>query len=141
MAGKIIGTPLYLSPEAIRQDDIDARSDLYSLGAVAYFLVTGQHVFEPASVGEVLTQHLNDAPMPPSQRAGREIHPKLEALILRCLAKQPEDRPQSAQELVEILEKLQRSRDIGGWTQADARESSGSYASAAAAAKATRSGE
>jgi len=96
----ITGTPLYLAPEAIASpDSVDARSDLYALGAVGYFLLTGQHVFAAATVVEVCSKHLLEAPVPPSQRLGRAVPPDLEALILACLAKKREDRPASAEAL------------------------------------------
>ena len=100
----IRGTPLYLSPEAIKNDpDLDARSDLYALGAVGYFLLTGQPVFQSDSVVEVLSHHLNTEPVPPSQRAPRPLPPGLDALILMCLAKDPNDRPADARALQAAL--------------------------------------
>jgi eukaryotic-like serine/threonine-protein kinase len=94
----ITGTPMYLAPEAIASpDSVDARSDLYALGAVGYFLLTGQHVFDAPTVVEVCSKHLLEAPVPPSQRLGRAVPPDLEALILACLAKRREDRPESAE--------------------------------------------
>jgi hypothetical protein len=94
----ITGTPMYLAPEAIASPDtIDARSDLYALGAVGYFLLVGHHVFEAATVVEVCSKHLLEAPVPPSQRLGRPVSPDLEALVLTCLAKRREDRPASAE--------------------------------------------
>jgi serine/threonine-protein kinase len=94
----ITGTPLYLAPEAIASpESVDARSDLYALGAVGYFLLTGQHVFDAATVVEVCSKHLLEIPVPPSQRLGRPIPPDLEAVILACLAKRREDRPASAE--------------------------------------------
>jgi serine/threonine protein kinase len=96
----ITGTPMYLAPEAIASpDSADARSDLYALGAVGYFLLTGKHVFDAATVVEVCSKHLLEAPVPPSQRVGRPIPPDLEGLILACLAKRREDRPASAEAL------------------------------------------
>ena len=96
----IIGTPLYMAPEAISQPDtVDGRSDLYAVGAVAYFLLTGQQVFEAASVLEVCSKHMLEAPMPPSQRLGRAIPADLEALVLACLAKNRDHRPASARAL------------------------------------------
>ncbi len=94
----ITGTPMYLAPEAIASpDSVDARSDLYALGAVGYFLLTGEHVFDAPTVVEVCSKHLLEAPVPPSQRLGRAVPPDLEALILACLAKKREDRPASAE--------------------------------------------
>jgi serine/threonine protein kinase len=93
----IIGTPLYMAPEAIsRPDTVDGRSDLYAVGAVAYFLLTGQHVFEAASVLEVCSKHMLEAPVPPSERLGKALPADLEAIVLGCLAKDRNDRPASA---------------------------------------------
>ncbi|HEY5955100.1 MAG TPA: serine/threonine-protein kinase, partial [Polyangiaceae bacterium] len=103
-ANSILGTPLYLAPEAIlTPDNVDARSDIYALGAVAYFLLTGQPVFLGGSVVEVCVQHVHAEPMLPSERLGQPVNPTLEAIVLRCLAKRPEDRPESAEALREIL--------------------------------------
>jgi serine/threonine-protein kinase len=102
-----MGTPLYLSPEAIAQPAlIDARSDLYSLGAVAYFLLTGEHVFDAPTVVEVCGHHLHTPPTPPSERLGRSLPPELERLIIACLEKDPARRPQSAAELGAALATL-----------------------------------
>jgi hypothetical protein len=96
----ITGTPMYLAPEAIASpDSVDARSDLYALGAVGYFLLTGQHVFDAPTVVEVCSKHLLEVPVPPSQRLGRAVPPDLEALILACLAKKRDHRPASAEAL------------------------------------------
>ncbi len=93
----IIGTPLYMAPEAIsRPDTIDGRSDLYAVGAVAYFLLTGRQVFEAATVLEVCSKHMLETPVPPSQRLGRALPADLEAIVLGCLAKDRDARPASA---------------------------------------------
>jgi len=103
----IIGTPLYLSPEGIaRPAAVDARSDLYAAGAVAYFLLTGEHVFEAPSVVEVCGHHLHTSPIPPSVRLDRSLPADLEELVLSCLQKNPEHRPQSAADLAERLSRL-----------------------------------
>jgi hypothetical protein len=93
----ITGTPLYMSPESIsRPETVDGRSDLYAVGAVAYFLLTGQHVFEAATVIEVCSKHMLETPVPPSSRLGKPLPADLEALVLGCLAKNRDDRPASA---------------------------------------------
>ena len=93
----IIGTPLYMAPEAIsRPDTVDGRSDLYAVGAVAYFLLTGRHVFEAATVLEVCSKHMLETPMPLSQRLGKALPADLEAIVLGCLAKDRDARPASA---------------------------------------------
>jgi len=93
----LIGTPLYMAPEAISEPDtVDGRSDLYAVGAVAYFLLTGRHVFEAATVIEVCSKHMLETPVPPSQRLGKALPPDLEAIVLGCLAKDRDARPASA---------------------------------------------
>ena len=116
----IMGTPLYLSPEAIAQPAaVDARSDLYSLGAVAYFLLTGQHVFDAPTVVEVCGHHLHTQPTPPSERLGRALPADLEQLVLACLEKDPEQRPQTAAELGARLSALPCQKE---WTRQIAAE-------------------
>jgi eukaryotic-like serine/threonine-protein kinase len=113
----VMGTPLYLSPEAITHPDlVDARSDLYALGAVAYFLLAGRPVFDSPSVVEVCAHHLHSLPAPPSEHTDRPIPIGLERLVLRCLDKSPATRPQSARELREALIALR----IPEWTEGDA---------------------
>jgi serine/threonine-protein kinase len=103
----IMGTPLYMSPEAIGNPGaVDARSDIYSLGAVAYFLLTGQNVFDAASVVEVCAHHLHTAPVPPSERLGRALPDDLQALVMSCLEKDPTRRPQSARVVITLLQAL-----------------------------------
>ncbi|MDB4982802.1 MAG: serine/threonine kinase [Myxococcales bacterium] len=93
----LTGTPLYMSPEAIsRPDTVDGRSDLYALGAVAYFLLTGRQVFEATTVVEVCSKHMLEVPVAPSRRLGRALPADLEALVLGCLAKDRDERPASA---------------------------------------------
>jgi serine/threonine-protein kinase len=103
-ATAITGTPQYLAPESIRDpDSVDARTDIYSLGAVAYYLLAGSEVFDGKSVVEVVSQHLLQAPDPFSKR-GVAVPPDLEAVVLACLEKDPERRPQTALELKRRLE-------------------------------------
>lgn len=115
----ISGTPQYMSPQAITSpESIDARADIYALGAVAYYLLTGTHLFTGSSIVEVCGHHLHTQPDPPSTRLGKPIDPALEQLILECLAKDPAARPQSAFELQQRLSGLAQ---VPPWTPADAR--------------------
>lgn len=105
-AGRLVGTIEYMSPEQIRGQEVDARSDFYSLGAVLYEMVTGRLPFQSNSEWELMRAQIEDAPQPPRQIAPH-ISSAMERLILRALAKQPEDRFQSAAEfradLVQII--------------------------------------
>jgi eukaryotic-like serine/threonine-protein kinase len=101
----IVGTPLYMAPEAIGGNTpIDGRSDLYALGAVGYFLLTGAPVFQAKSQVEIFAHHLHTPPEPPSFRRGNHVPEDLERLILRCLAKKPGDRYESAKDLQQALD-------------------------------------
>ncbi|MSR59598.1 MAG: serine/threonine protein kinase [Planctomycetaceae bacterium] len=107
-AGALVGTPLYLAPEGVQNPDlIDARSDLYAVGAVGYYLLTGKTVFEGGSVFDIVQKHALSQPESPSKRLGKPVAADLEALLLRCLAKKPDDRPQSATELLDALDRCQ----------------------------------
>ena len=104
-ANVLVGTPLYMSPEAISGNaSLDGRSDLYALGAVGYFLLTGAPVFSARSLVEVFAHHLHTPPDSPSARAGDQIPADLERLILRCLAKLPDQRYDDARALQRALE-------------------------------------
>ena len=101
---RVVGTPLYMPPEAVTAPEkVDSRSDLYAVGAVGYFLLTGAPPFPGNSLVEVCGHHLHTAPVPPSKRLGSPVPPRLEALILSCLAKSPEERPASAASLQKAL--------------------------------------
>jgi len=115
----IAGTPQYLAPETI-QDGMssDPRSDLYALGAVAYYLLTGTPVFEGRPM-EVIQKHLLASPEPPSARLGRPLPAKLESVVLDCLAKEPSRRPESAQAL---MDRLDASDDVEPWAIEEARK-------------------
>jgi serine/threonine-protein kinase len=100
----LIGTPTYLAPESIHSPaEVDARSDLYAVGAIGYFLLTGREVFQGASIVALCIAHLSEKPVRPSERIKREMPADLEALIMRCLAKQPEERPATAAALRQAL--------------------------------------
>jgi hypothetical protein len=115
--GLVIGTPGYMAPEIALSASVDGRADLYSLGCVAYYLLTGRQVFEGDTVMQVFAQHLQTAPTPPSQRGPSTVPPDLEQLVLSCLAKKPEDRPQSAAELDRRLAVI----DVEPWTDVHAQ--------------------
>jgi serine/threonine-protein kinase len=101
--GFITGSPLYMSPEqASGESEPDARSDIYSLGAVAYFLLTGKPPFMAEKPMRVVLAHINDAVVPPSQLR-LELPPDLEIVVLRCLQKQPADRFQDVENLSRAL--------------------------------------
>jgi eukaryotic-like serine/threonine-protein kinase len=119
-ANTITGTPLYMSPEAIQAPErVDARSDLYALGAVAWFLLVGRPPFEGKSIVEVCSRHMHVAPEHPSLARRSPIPADLEEAVLNCLAKRPEDRPADARALRRQLEK---SSAAGAWTSERAAE-------------------
>jgi serine/threonine-protein kinase len=102
--GSLVGTPFYMSPEQIRAEDLDARSDLYSLGAVMYRLLTGAHPYTASTPVAVLTQHLTEELVPPSKRKPElNIAPRVEAIIMRAMAKRRDERYASADALKQAL--------------------------------------
>jgi len=104
MDGVITGTPAFLPPEiAVGQATFDARADIYSLGCVAYYMVTGELVFAKDTTIAMALAHVNDIPTLPRERSELAIPPALDALILQCLAKNPVKRPSSAAELANHL--------------------------------------
>jgi serine/threonine protein kinase len=118
-ADAIVGTPLFMSPEEISSPGaVGPASDIYSLGAVAYYLLSGTPVFPPTNVIEVCGHHLHTPPEPVSARVGRPLPPDLEGIVHACLSKPPATRPASAQELGE---RLRACADAGRWTERDAR--------------------
>ena len=107
------GTPAYMAPETILGDvEVDRRADVYALGCVAYFLLTGQLVFEADTSMKMLMQHLNTPPVPPSQRTELPIPRELDELVLACLEKDPDRRPQNAGELFRMA---YNCRACEGW--------------------------
>ncbi len=114
----IAGTPMYLAPEAIlSSESINPQADLYALGAVGYFMLSGSTVFPSGDVIQILARQINDTPAFPSERLGAPLPRDLEYVIMACLAKDPADRPQSAARLAEML----RACDCGTWSADDAR--------------------
>jgi serine/threonine-protein kinase len=93
-----------MAPEMITAPDtVDARTDIYALGAVGYWLLTGTHVFRGGTVMEVLAHHLHTPPERPSVRLNAQVERDLEKVLMACLAKRPEDRPPSAHALRDQL--------------------------------------
>jgi serine/threonine protein kinase len=117
---EIGGTPAFMAPEQVLGGaDTDPRTDLYAVGCVAFWLLTGRTVFQGSNVMQVPTQHARDEPPPPSRCTELSLPTALDAVILRCLAKSPEDRPQSADELAEALT---AACDPHAWTTGRASE-------------------
>ena len=112
------GTPAYMSPEqALGEGQLDARTDLYAVGCVAYWLLTGTLVFKGVTAMETLVMHVSREPEPPSRRTNRPIPPDLDEIVLACLAKNPAARPQTADGLAE---RLGRARIGEVWTREQA---------------------
>ncbi len=112
------GTPAFMAPEQIAEGDVDARADVYSLGCVAYYLLTGQLVFEADTAMKMFLQHLQETPLPPSHRTELPVPPGVDALVLACLHKDPASRPQNAEELLRLID---TTREAGRWNNERAR--------------------
>jgi serine/threonine-protein kinase len=116
----IRGTPAFLAPEqALGSDVLDGRCDIYAVGCLAYWLLTGQHVFAADSTVALLMHHVHTMPTPPSARTEIAIPPELDEIVLSCLAKQPDGRPGSARELAHRLNGVEVA---DAWTEERARE-------------------
>jgi len=116
---RIIGTPLYMAPERFRSPlEADVRSDIYSLGAVAYHLLSGRPIFSSVSDLDLLGQVLHAVPDPLSERVPHPIPPELDRLVMDCLAKDPAQRPGSVGVLLEVLHSI---HDASPWTQQEAQ--------------------
>jgi len=97
------GTPAYMAPELVLGDaTVDRRADVYALGCVAYFLLTGQLVFDADTPMKMMLEHLNSTPVPPSARTELPIPAEIDALVLSCLEKDPSRRPQDAESLFDL---------------------------------------
>jgi eukaryotic-like serine/threonine-protein kinase len=116
----VVGTPHFISPEAVaKPEGVDLRSDLYSLGAVGYWLLTGKTLFERETIEGLLDDHLQRAPLPPADRLCQPVSQDISDLLLRCLAKRPEERPASAEALDQALAACGAA---GAWTLHDAEK-------------------
>ena len=117
-ANCVLGTPGFMAPEQAKSSaEVDGRADIYALGCVAYWLLTGTMVFEDASGIGMIVKHVQEVPSPPSTRVEQHIPPTLERLVLDCLAKDPDRRPQTAEALMQRLTRLRIGRV---WTQQQA---------------------
>jgi serine/threonine-protein kinase len=116
--GMTVGTPTYMAPELALDEAFDGRADLYALGCVTYFLLTGQVVFESDNVMRLMVRHIEEKPVPPSRRTDRQIPPLLDDIVLACLAKDPAARPPSAAVVSRALAAAEA--DIEPWTQEQA---------------------
>ncbi len=125
------GTPAFMPPEMANGQPVDGRTDLYSLGCVAYWLLTGRMVFEGDSALGTISQHMFNEPEPPSRRAQQPVPPELDAIVLRCLAKQPGERFADAGALAVALRAMAVAER---WTEDRAAEWWRTHAPAAASA-------
>jgi eukaryotic-like serine/threonine-protein kinase len=116
--GMTVGTPTYMAPELALDEAFDGRADLYALGCVMYFLLTGQVVFESDNVMRLMVRHIEEKPVPPSRRTNQPIPRALDDAVLACLAKDPAARPPSAVALSEALTAAEA--DVEPWTQEQA---------------------
>jgi serine/threonine-protein kinase len=107
----VIGTPTYLSPEQAQGQVVDARSDLYSLGCVLYELLAGRPPFTGDTPVAIAYKQVNETPVPPSAH-NADIPPRLDAVVMKCLAKNPANRYQSAEELSADLERVKQGQDV-----------------------------
>jgi serine/threonine-protein kinase len=115
----ILGTPAYVAPEAVTDPArIGPAADLYALGCVGYFLLTGHRVFEGKTAVDLCIQHVTAAPRRPTEAAPIKLPPELEDLVMRCLAKDPAARSASASALADALAAIPRIPD---WSLAEAR--------------------
>jgi serine/threonine-protein kinase len=115
--GRTPGTPAYMAPEMALGETVDGRADLYALGCVAYYLLTGKLVYDAENTFQMVAKHLHHQPVPPSERGGVEIPAELERLVLACLAKDPAARPATARDLAQALGRVETSP----WTEEQAK--------------------
>jgi hypothetical protein len=110
----IVGTPHFMAPEAVaKPQSVDSHSDIYSVGAVGYWLLTGKTLFDSAEVNQLLEHQVKSIPPCPSERLGSSVSTDLEELLMQCLAKSPTERPASAEQLEQSLSRCSSARQ---WT-------------------------
>jgi serine/threonine-protein kinase len=118
-AQQLIGTPAYMAPEVILgKDDVDRRADVYAIGCVAFYLLTGTRVFQDGNQMQSLIDHVHADPVSPSTRLGQPLPKDLDRLVLDCLRKKPDDRPQDA---AELLDRVVAANVTGAWSNGHAR--------------------
>ena len=118
-AQQLIGTPAYMAPELILgKHDVDRRADVYAIGCVAFYLLTGTRVFDDGNQMQVLVDHVHTDPVPPSSRLGAALPREIDTFVLDCLRKNPNDRPQDAGEL---LERIHAYNLAGRWSNVQAK--------------------
>ena len=116
-AGLTPGTPAYMAPEMALGETVDGRADIYALGCVAYYLLTGHLVFEAASGLQLIAKHIQEQPRcRPRSGPSCEVSPELDQVVLACLAKRPEDRPGERGELDRMLAEI----EIEPWSEEEA---------------------
>jgi tRNA A-37 threonylcarbamoyl transferase component Bud32 len=113
------GTPAFMAPEVILDGEVDERADIYALGCVAYYLLTGEVVFQADTPMQMFAQHLQAPPIPPSERTEMPIPSEVDELVLACLEKDPSRRPQSA---AELLKRIDTCRSVEVWDHGSARD-------------------
>jgi serine/threonine-protein kinase len=117
---RILGTPLYMAPERLKNPaDVDARADIYAVGALAFLMLTGKRLFESADDLELTTKILNDEPPRVSEAAPQPVPLELDLIVTACVEKKRELRPQRVADLVEALDALAAEQR---WTQREAQE-------------------
>jgi len=118
-AEKLIGTPAYMAPEIILgRDDVDRRADVYAVGCVAFYLLTGTRVFQDGNQMQMLVDHVHTEAVPPSSRLGASLPREVDSFVLDCLRKNPNDRPQDA---AELLDRITAYNLAGRWSNTQAR--------------------
>jgi serine/threonine protein kinase len=118
-AQTLIGTPAYMAPEVILgKDDVDRRADVYAIGCVAFYLLTGTRVFQDGTQMQALIDHVHTAPVAPSERVTGGLPREVDEFVLSCLRKAPDDRPADAGELLAAITSMNLAR---GWSNDHAR--------------------
>jgi serine/threonine-protein kinase len=112
------GTPSYMAPELVLGELVDGRADIYAVGCVAYYLLTGRLVFEAEHMLQMVVKHVEAQPVPPSERAGQRIPQSLDDAVLACLAKDPAKRTRSAAELERTLATI--ASEVEPWGEEEA---------------------